>query len=111
MFENNGRLFWTCGLAIGLLLLPFGWAIFPIRALLLIYIVMTAYQIVNSFLSLRLSRDPYSLKKLAEEVERDERRERMEEEADPLVEQRLCLRCGEQYDAKFPECPHCYQRL
>ena len=111
MFDNKERFFWTCGLAIGLLLLPFGWAIFPIRALLLIYIAMAAYQVVSSALNPKILRESYDLQKLAKEIEKDERRERMEKEADPLLEQRLCMRCGEQYDSKFPECPHCYGRL
>ena len=111
MFENKERLFWTCGLAIGLLLFPLGWTVFPIRALLLIYITMSAYQVVCTFRKPKALRDSYDLQKLAKEVERDERRERLEQEADPLLEQRLCMRCGEQYDAKFPECPHCYGRL
>jgi hypothetical protein len=56
-------------------------------------------------------RDPYDLARLMQEVDSDERRNLRERDAESNPERMLCMRCGEEFEAKFPECPHCFGRL
>jgi hypothetical protein len=53
----------------------------------------------------RAKRDPYSIQALREELEREELEAIEEPEA--VADKFLCLRCGQEVDARLKVCPRC----
>lgn len=107
MSDPHHRREWTIALCVGMLLLPFVW---PFRHVFASVLFLTAIAFTGWIHSLWKSFGPkgrYDLASLKTIDEREKARTMIEEAPDALAGQVLCLCCQEEFDAKYPVCPHC----
>lgn len=105
--ERRRWLPWAAIVAVGVILLCFVWPFPALKSLALLTIVVAMasglFEVYRAF----KKRDPFDLQSLNQEVEQDETRRQLEDEVAVEADRILCMCCQEEYDAKYPICPHC----
>lgn len=110
-YEQRQRwLPWAAVVVVGAILLCFVWPFPALKSLALVSIAVAMagglFEVYRAF----KKKDPFDLQSLNLEVQLDETRRQLEDEVPVEVDRILCIGCQEEYDAKFPVCPHCGMR-